>query len=161
MSKFLLNLLVQISKALVYSKIKFYSEKNFSVTFGPSGLSAQPRPIFFLFNRPFFSPLPTGPRPLGRPSPPSQPNWPPSFSSCIGTKRARCCRPASHRPHGQPRRLHRKKKRPHQSPFIPPLISAISPSSITGNRRLQQGPLKLLQRQPLKALSLSRLASAL
>jgi hypothetical protein len=30
MSKFLLNLLVQISKALVYSKIKFYSEKNFS-----------------------------------------------------------------------------------------------------------------------------------
>jgi hypothetical protein len=36
MSKFLLNLLLQISKALVYSKIKFYSEKNF-----PS-LSAQP-----------------------------------------------------------------------------------------------------------------------
>jgi hypothetical protein len=30
MSKFLLNLLMQISKALVYSKIKFYLEKNFS-----------------------------------------------------------------------------------------------------------------------------------
>jgi hypothetical protein len=29
MSKFLLNLLVQISKAMVYSKIKFYSEKKF------------------------------------------------------------------------------------------------------------------------------------
>jgi hypothetical protein len=50
MSKFLLNLLLQISKALVYSKIKFYSEKNFSFTFGPSGLSAH------------FSPLPS---PLG------------------------------------------------------------------------------------------------
>jgi hypothetical protein len=36
MSKFLLNHLVQISKALVYSKIKFYSEKNFSVAFGPA-----------------------------------------------------------------------------------------------------------------------------
>jgi hypothetical protein len=61
MSKFLLNLLLQMSKALVYSKIKFYSEKSFSFTFGPSGLSAQPRPIFFLFNLPFFSP----PSPLG------------------------------------------------------------------------------------------------
>jgi hypothetical protein len=55
MSKFLLNLLVQISKALVYSKIKFYSEKNFPATFGPSGLSAQPRPIFF-FSTSRFSP---------------------------------------------------------------------------------------------------------
>jgi hypothetical protein len=36
MSKFLLNLPVQISKALVYTKIKFYSEKNFSVAFGPA-----------------------------------------------------------------------------------------------------------------------------
>jgi hypothetical protein len=35
MSKFLLNLLVQISKALVYSKIKFYSEKNFPRHFQP------------------------------------------------------------------------------------------------------------------------------
>jgi hypothetical protein len=35
MSKFLLNLLVQISKAMVYSKIKFYSEKNFSRHFRP------------------------------------------------------------------------------------------------------------------------------
>jgi hypothetical protein len=56
MSKFLLNLLVQISKALVYSKIKFYSEKNFSVTFGPSGLSTQPQPIFFSFQPTVFLP---------------------------------------------------------------------------------------------------------
>jgi hypothetical protein len=54
MSKFLLNLLVQIYKALVYSKIKFYSEKNFSVAFDPSGLSAQPRSIFFSFPPAFF-----------------------------------------------------------------------------------------------------------
>jgi hypothetical protein len=37
MSKFLLNLLVQIFKALVYSKIQFLLEKEFSSDFGPSG----------------------------------------------------------------------------------------------------------------------------
>jgi hypothetical protein len=37
MSKFLLNLLVQISKALVYSKIQFLFEKELSSDFGPSG----------------------------------------------------------------------------------------------------------------------------
>jgi hypothetical protein len=39
MSKFFLNLLVQISKALVYSKIQFLFEKEFSSDFGPSGLA--------------------------------------------------------------------------------------------------------------------------
>jgi hypothetical protein len=54
MSKSLLNLLVQISKAMVYSKIKFYSQKNFSSL---SAQSAQ-RPagpvvahLFFLTGR--------------------------------------------------------------------------------------------------------------
>jgi hypothetical protein len=37
MSKFLLNLLLQISKALVNSKIQFLFEKNFSSEFGPPG----------------------------------------------------------------------------------------------------------------------------
>jgi hypothetical protein len=37
MSKFLLNLLVQISKALVYSKIQFLFRKEFSSDFVPSG----------------------------------------------------------------------------------------------------------------------------
>jgi hypothetical protein len=37
MSKFLLNLLVQISKTLVYSKIQFLFKKEFSSDFGPSG----------------------------------------------------------------------------------------------------------------------------
>jgi hypothetical protein len=36
MSKFLLNLCVQISKALVYSKIQFLFEKEFSSYFGQS-----------------------------------------------------------------------------------------------------------------------------
>jgi hypothetical protein len=40
MSKFLLNLLVQIFKALVYSKIQFLFEKEFSSDFGPSGLAS-------------------------------------------------------------------------------------------------------------------------
>jgi hypothetical protein len=42
MSKFLLNLLVQIFKALVYSKIKFYSEIIFSLILAQP---AQPRPL--------------------------------------------------------------------------------------------------------------------
>jgi hypothetical protein len=37
MSKFLLNLLLQISKALVYSKIQFLFEKKLSSDFSPSG----------------------------------------------------------------------------------------------------------------------------
>jgi hypothetical protein len=37
MSKFLLNLLLQISKAMVNSKIQFLFEKNFSSEFGPPG----------------------------------------------------------------------------------------------------------------------------
>jgi hypothetical protein len=37
MSKFPLNLLLQISKALVYLKIQFLFEKEFSSDFGPSG----------------------------------------------------------------------------------------------------------------------------
>jgi hypothetical protein len=60
MSKFLINLLLQISKALVYSKIKLLFGKEFFLTFGPIGPAAsQPiRPFspatthFFLFNRP-------------------------------------------------------------------------------------------------------------
>jgi hypothetical protein len=40
MSKFLLNLLLQISKALVNSKIKFLIQKFFFLTFGPADLAA-------------------------------------------------------------------------------------------------------------------------
>jgi hypothetical protein len=54
MAKFLLNLLVQISKAFVYSKIQILFRNNSpQLSRGPSGLLAQPRPIlFFLSNRP-------------------------------------------------------------------------------------------------------------
>jgi hypothetical protein len=79
MSKFLLNLLLQISKPLVYSKIKLLFGKEFFLTFGPigpaasqpTGLSAQPWPIFFFSTgHPPLSPLglglSAGPvRPLG------------------------------------------------------------------------------------------------
>jgi hypothetical protein len=50
-SKFLLNRLVQISRALVYSKIQFLSEKIFSSTFGPIGPGAS-RPIWSFWPRP-------------------------------------------------------------------------------------------------------------
>jgi hypothetical protein len=42
-SKFLLNLLVQISKALVYLKNQFLIKKDFFSTFGPIGLAASRR----------------------------------------------------------------------------------------------------------------------
>jgi hypothetical protein len=76
---------------------------------------------FFFFNRPFFFlPSPTRLRTPGRPNPPSRPNRPPSSSSRTGAERARRRRPASRRPQGRPRHLHRKKrKRLHQSPSFP------------------------------------------
>jgi hypothetical protein len=40
MSKFLLNLLLQISKALVNSKIQFLIQKSFFLDFGPENLAA-------------------------------------------------------------------------------------------------------------------------
>jgi hypothetical protein len=100
MSKFLLNLLVQISKALVYLKIKFYSEKNFS------GLSAQPWPVFFSFQPTIFSlsHWASGSRPA---NPPSRPNRS-SSSSRTGAKRARRRRPTSRRPMVDPDDLNRK-----------------------------------------------------
>jgi hypothetical protein len=71
MSKFLLNLLVQISKAFVYSKIQILFGNNYPQ------LSAHPafRPShgpFQFFLQPAAPPLPTGPRPLGRPSRPAR-----------------------------------------------------------------------------------------
>ncbi len=73
MSKFLLNLLLQISKALLYSKIKFLFRKEFSFTFGPIGPAAS-RPSHgpLVFFQPTAPPLPTGPQPLGRPSRPAR-----------------------------------------------------------------------------------------
>jgi hypothetical protein len=57
MSKFPL----QISKALAYSKIKFYSKRNFSIIFGPAAVHLH----FLSPTGRFFPPFPAGPRPLG------------------------------------------------------------------------------------------------
>jgi hypothetical protein len=117
MSKFLLNLLLQISGALVYSKIKLLFGKEFFLTFGPIRAAAsQPiRPFdpaaahFFSFQLAVPPPLPTRPRPLGRPSSPSRPNRPSSSSSCTGAKcTSRCRWPASRRPTVNPDDIHRK-----------------------------------------------------
>jgi hypothetical protein len=76
MSKFLLNLLLQISKALVYSKIKFLFRKEFSFTFGPIGPAASRPSRGPLVFQPATPPLTTGPQPLGRPSLSSRPSRP-------------------------------------------------------------------------------------
>jgi hypothetical protein len=71
MSKFLLNHLVQNSKAMVYSKMKFYSEKNFSRHFRPIRPfgPAAAHSFFFLSNRP----LPLFPLGLGLTAGPAGP----------------------------------------------------------------------------------------
>jgi hypothetical protein len=67
MSKFLLNLLLQISKALINSKIQFLIQKSFFLAFGPISPAAS-RPI-----RPLSAANPTGPpfshRPCARTRP--------------------------------------------------------------------------------------------
>jgi hypothetical protein len=164
MSKFLLNLLLQISKALVYSKTKFYSENNFPHfrPNWPSNQPAQPQP-FFSF-------------PTGRSPPPSLLGLghlagPAHLTAQSATFFLLPHRSRSHKasppaglappPRSTPTPPSEEKKWPHQSPFIPPLIGAIPPlqSPVTGAFNL--GPLKLLQHRPLKALGLPRLASTL
>jgi hypothetical protein len=138
MSKFLLNLLVQIFKASVYSKIQ--------ISFGNNSpqLSAHPafrpsRGPFFFSNRLIFPPLPTGPRPPSQPRPPSRPNQPPSSSS----SRTEAKHSAAA---GRPRAASTgREKRPHIIPLhFPSLIGTIPPSSIPETSAFNP-PLKLLQ----------------
>jgi hypothetical protein len=63
MSKFLLNLLVQISKALVYSKIQFLIRKFFFL------ISGRPPPLFFFFSPAAAHLLPPGPAQSDRTGP--------------------------------------------------------------------------------------------
>jgi hypothetical protein len=147
MSKLLLNLLVQISKAFVYSKIKFYLEKKF-LTFGPTGPAAsQPiqtfgpaAALFSLSNRPSPRSLPTEPRPLGQPSSPHGPTGhllpPPAPEP--NAQGAAAGRPRT-APTVDPNASTRREKMAASIPLHSPIDWRHSPSSITGNRRLQSG----------------------
>jgi hypothetical protein len=157
MSKFLLNLLVQISKALVYSKIKFYSEKNFPHHFWPIRPfgPATALSLFFPTSR-FPSPPPLG---LGLPADPAHPHGPighllPPPAPMSGTHDAAAGRPraaSTVAPSPPPE----EKKTAASIPIISPINRRHFPSSITGNRHLQRWPLKLLQRWSLKTLDLA------
>jgi hypothetical protein len=68
-SKFLLNLLVQISKALVNLKIQFLFRREFLFSFGPVGLAA---PLAYPAFRPSWPYWPNSAQPLTRPLPPAK-----------------------------------------------------------------------------------------
>jgi hypothetical protein len=129
---------------------------------GPSGLLAQPRP-FFSFPTGHSPPPPHWALACRQAQLSSRPNRPPSSSSCTGAKGTRRRRwPASRLPYGRPRHPPPEgTKWPHQSPFIPPLIGAIPPLQSPATGAFNPGPLKLLQRRPLKALDLPCFAYAL
>jgi hypothetical protein len=128
---------------------------------GPSGLSAQPQPFFsFPTGRTPSSPLglslSAGPAHL--PAQPATffllPQWSPMHKVPPPVGLAPPPRSTTTPPPEE-------KKWPHQSPFISPLIGAIPPLQSPVTSAFNKGPLKLLQHQPLKALGLPRLASAL
>jgi hypothetical protein len=145
-SKFLLNLLVQISKALVYSKIKFYSEKNFSRHFRPIRPFG---PVSFFFTGQFSLPFPLG---LGLPASPAHPHGPTghlSSSSHTEVGRAwRRCWPASSRLQGHPDASTRREKRPHLIPLHFPNYSVPSPTSSI----METGAIEAPSSRQLKAL---------
>jgi hypothetical protein len=153
MSKFFLNILVQISKALVYSKINFYSEKNSPRHFRPH-LAFRPNHLFLLPAD--FPPLPhwatafrpTQPttRPSGRPSPPhgppGRPSPPHAFFLLPHRRRARTTPPPAGltSPPRSPQRSHRKRKIAASIfPSFPPINRHHSPPPLfnPGNQRLQ------------------------
>jgi hypothetical protein len=74
MSKSLLNPLVQISTICQKSKFQIKFEKVLLLELGRAPVFG-PAPWAMAFGR-LALPLPTGPRPLGRPSLPSRPRWP-------------------------------------------------------------------------------------
>jgi hypothetical protein len=134
MSKFLLNLLVQISKAFVYSKIQILFRNNSPQLSAHPAFRPSRGPFLFFSNRPIFPPLPTGPQPPGRPSPPSRPKRPPVIFFLPHRSQAR-----RHRLHSRPDVSTGGEKWRHLFPhhFPPPLISTIPTLFNLGNRRLQ------------------------
>jgi hypothetical protein len=122
----------------------------FRKEFSPS-LSAQS-----FFYRPIFPPLLHWASASQPAQATARPNQPPSSSSHTDIGRTRCCRrPASRRLHGRPDASSGRKETAASIPIISPITRRHFPSSITGNRRLQRRPLKLLQRRSLKTLGLA------
>jgi hypothetical protein len=169
MSKFPLNLLLQISKALLYSKIKFYSEKNFP-HFRPNRPSNQlAHPDFQPSRSPFFpfqtAVPPPSPQGLGLSAGPAHLTAQPAtlFLLPHQSQTHKAPPPADlvPPPRSTPMLSTGGKKRPHQSPFIPPLIDATPPLQTLVTGAFKPGPLKLLQCRTLKVPGLPRLASAL
>jgi hypothetical protein len=134
----------------------FKNQILFGKEFSPS-LSAHPafRPSLFFTGR-ISLPSPTGPRPPSRPSPPHGPtgNLLPPPAPTPGAHGTAAGRPQAASTVA-PTPPQEGKKMTASIPIISPITRRHFPSSITGNRRLQCRPLKLLQRRSLKTLGLA------
>jgi hypothetical protein len=130
---------VNFQSICIFKNPKFYSEI-ILLSFQPIRPFG-PAATHFFSNWSIFPPLPTGPRPLGRPSPPSRPNRPPVvFFLPHRSQARRHHRPASRRLHGRPNASTGREKRQHLIPLHspPPLIGAIPPPLFNPrNQRLQ------------------------
>jgi hypothetical protein len=159
MSKFLLNLLVQISKAFVYSKIQ--------ILFGNNShqLSAQPRPIpFFSFFQPVDFPSPPHWAMTSRPAQPTITAQPATGHLLPPTPKPSTTSPPAGLvpPPQSPRRLHRKRKMAASiSPSFPPINRCHSRPLQSRKPVPSTPPLKLLQSGHSRRSALPRLAFAL
>jgi hypothetical protein len=142
MSKFLLNLLVQISKASVYSKIQFLIRKEFFLQLsaqsaqrpaGPSSLLAHMAQAAVFFLLPHWSRVRQPPPPVGLALPP----WSALTTSTGGKITAASLL------------------------FHFPIKQHPSPSSIPGNRRLESRGIEAPSTPAIEGTHLPRLAFAL
>jgi hypothetical protein len=130
--------LCKFPKPWYIQKFNFYSKRNFSVTFGPSGLSAQPWPISFSFQPAVPPPFPLG---LGLSAGPAHPHSPTD----------RLLPPPALEPSAHDAAVGRPRVAPRSTPMTStgrkiiassillqsPIKRRHFPSSIIGNRRLQ------------------------
>jgi hypothetical protein len=162
MPKFLLNLLVQISKHLVYSKIKFYLEKNFPHHFRPiQHFGPAVAHSLFLSTGQFSLPSPLG---LGLPAGPAHHHGPTSRSLLPPTPKPNTAPPPAGivPPPRSPRRLHRKRKTTTSNPLsFPPINRRHCPPLQSRKPARSTPPLKLLQAGNRRRSALPFLASAL
>jgi hypothetical protein len=140
MSKFLLNLLVQISKALVYSKNQILFGKEFSPL-----LSTHPafRPSLLFFTDRFSLPFPQG---FGLSAGPAHPLGPTGQLSYFSRTEAGRARRRLAPPPRSPRRLHRKRKMAASNPPSFPHINRRHSLPLQSQKSVPSTPpLKLLQ----------------